>query len=67
MAIHGAHLLGGIGWLLFLRARSKKLFSGTETDLRRHRRALSAAAIYWHFMGGLWLVLYLCLLRWTAN
>lgn len=67
MTIHGAHLLGGITWLSVLRHRSRKLFSGTETDLRVHRRALSAAAIYWHFMGLLWVVLYVFLKRWTAG
>jgi cytochrome c oxidase subunit 3 len=66
MSIHGAHLLGGICWLLVLRSRSKRLFTGTETDLRTHRRAVGAAAIYWHFMGALWLVLFLLLRRWTA-
>ena len=67
MTIHGAHLLGGITWLSVLRHRSRKLFSGTETDLRVHRRALAAAAIYWHFMGVLWVVLYVFLKRWTAG
>jgi cytochrome c oxidase subunit 3 len=67
MSIHGAHLIGGISWLLVLRRRSRLLFSGTETDLRQHRRALSAAALYWHFMGALWLVLYYFLRRWTSG
>ena len=66
MAIHGAHLAGGIGWLGFLYGKSSRLFSGTETDLRRHRRAIGAAALYWHFMGILWLVLFFFLRRWTA-
>ena len=67
MGIHGAHLLGGIAWLSYLRARSKPLFSGTETDLRHHRRIVSAAALYWHFMGALWLVLFWFLRRWAAG
>ena len=67
MGIHGAHLLGGIAWLGYLRVRSKQLFSGTETDLRHHRRIVSTAALYWHFMGALWVVLYFFLRRWTAG
>ena len=66
MGIHGVHLVGGMAWLLYLRVRSKRLFSGTETDLRQHRRIVATAALYWHFMGGLWLVLYFFLRRWTA-
>jgi cytochrome c oxidase subunit 3 len=67
MGIHGAHLAGGMLWLLYLYRQSGRLFSGTETDLRMHRRALAAAAMYWHFMGALWLVLYFFLRRWTAG
>jgi cytochrome c oxidase subunit 3 len=66
MGIHGAHLLGGITWMFLLLSRSKRLFAGTETDLRTHRRAIGAAAVYWHFMGALWLILFLILRRWTA-
>jgi cytochrome c oxidase subunit 3 len=67
MGIHGVHLLGGICSLVVLSLRSRLLFFATESDLRQHRRALGAAAIYWHFMGALWLVLYLFLKRWTAG
>lgn len=67
MGIHGMHLLGGVLWLTWLYRVSSRLFAGTETDLRVHRRALSAAAMYWHFMGLLWLVLYTFLRRWTAG
>lgn len=67
MGIHGVHVTGGIAWLGYLRIRSKRLFRGTETDLRHHRRTVSAAALYWHFMGALWVVLYYFLRRWTAG
>lgn len=66
MGIHGAHLVGGIAWLIALLRRSRLLQSGTETDLRVHRRSLAAVALYWHFMGLLWLVLFFFLKRWTA-
>lgn len=53
-AAHGAHLLGGIfaliyvGWL-----RLRKLTMETATEV---------AALYWHFMDGLWVFLFLLLL-----
>lgn len=67
MGLHGVHLLGGIVWLTYLRVRSKVLFRGSETDLRLHRRTVSAAALYWHFMGALWVVLFFFLRRWTSG
>lgn len=66
MSFHGAHFLGGIGWLSYLYWSSRELSRGTESDLRRHRRLLSPAALYWHFMGGLWIVLFYFLRQWTA-
>jgi cytochrome c oxidase subunit 3 len=67
MGLHGAHLGGGMGWLLYLYVVSKRLFTGSENDLRKHRRIAGAAAMYWHFMGILWLVLFFFLLRWTRG
>jgi cytochrome c oxidase subunit 3 len=66
MAVHGAHLLGGMGWLHGLYRSSRALFRGSETQLRQHRKVTNAAAMYWHFMGVLWLVLFFFLNRWTA-
>lgn len=66
MGIHGAHLCGGILWLARLRQSGARLFRSSETELRHHRRAVAAAALYWHFMGALWLVLFYFLRRWTA-
>jgi heme/copper-type cytochrome/quinol oxidase subunit 3 len=66
MALHGLHLLGGMTWLTVLYIKSRRLFNATETDLRQHRQAAQAAAMYWHFMGVLWIVLFYFLLRWTA-
>jgi cytochrome c oxidase subunit III len=66
MGLHALHLSGGIIWLAVLYVRSRHLISGTESDLRQHRRAAQAAAMYWHFMGLLWVVLFYFLLRWTS-
>ena len=51
MSIHAVHLLGGLGWLGYLYARSRKLYDTTENHLRKHRVFLAVAATYWHFMG----------------
>ena len=49
---HALHLLGGIAVLVYLLA----YVLGGHTSLRRH--LLDNTAIYWHFMGGLWLYLF---------
>jgi cytochrome c oxidase subunit III len=56
-AMHGLHLLGGIAALSYVILR---LGSGHRQVRRNLFRAL---AIYWHFMGVLWL--YLLLVIWT--
>jgi cytochrome c oxidase subunit III len=66
MGLHALHLTGGLAWLAVLYTQSRRLFGGSENDLRQHRRAAQAAAMYWHFMGILWVVLFYFLLRWTA-
>lgn len=66
MTMHGAHLLFGVAWLAVLYRRSTMLFEASENDLRRHRVLAAAAALYWHFMGLLWLVLFGFLLAWSG-
>jgi cytochrome c oxidase subunit 3 len=53
--MHGLHLLAGIAALLFV--ISRLLFVGN----RFRRSTFEATAIYWHFMGVLWLYLLLVL------
>jgi heme/copper-type cytochrome/quinol oxidase subunit 3 len=65
MGIHGIHLIAGICWLSYLYAHSGKLFNATENGLRKHRAIAGVAAVYWHFMGLLWAVLFFFLLRWS--
>ena len=68
MGIHGVHLLAGVIWLSWLWFVSKRLFvEATEQSLRRHRRILSAAALFWHFMGALWIVMFWFLRRWATG
>jgi len=54
-ALHGVHVLGGLGGLLYVLQRL------TRVPDRKTRTALRAAALYWHFMGVLWLYLLLIL------
>jgi cytochrome c oxidase subunit III len=53
-AAHGSHLLGGILALLYVAFRpTHHLTKGTATEV---------VAMYWHFMDGLWVFLFLLLL-----
>jgi cytochrome c oxidase subunit III len=55
--LHGAHVLGGVIYLLIL-------LSSTQRGLV-HSKSLNQiemCATYWHFLGGLWLYLFLFLL-----
>ena len=49
--MHALHLLGGIAVLVYLLGR----VVGGHSSLRHH--LLDNTAVYWHFMGGLWLYL----------
>jgi cytochrome c oxidase subunit III len=62
-AAHGLHLLGGILALSYLLLRTRKKRSTVEGELRR-LGAADAATIYWHFMDGLWVALFMLLFLW---
>ena len=62
-AAHGLHLLGGILALGYLMMRTTRQRSTVEGELRR-AGAADAATIYWHFMDGLWVALFLLLFFW---
>ena len=63
--IHGAHLVGGIGGLHWLRRKALLLVDGEEQPLRKHRQIARLTSMYWHFMGVLWLGLFAFLLGWS--
>jgi cytochrome c oxidase subunit 3 len=52
---HGAHLFGGLVALAYLLLRSRR--DSTQ-------RAAIVTALYWHFLAGLWVGLFLFLLLW---
>lgn len=64
-ATHGIHLVGGLLALAYVLLRA----SGTANDdlakAKRQGRA-DAIGIYWHFMDGLWIYLFLLLFLWRS-
>lgn len=62
--LHAAHLMGGLGGLYWLIRRASGLADGEEQPLRKHRAAARHAAVYWHFMGVLWVGLLMLLVAW---
>lgn len=57
--LHGVHLIGGLAALAFVTLRNQAQW----TALRR-RVAVDASALYWHFLTGLWIVLFVLLFFW---
>ena len=58
---HAAHLLGGILGLNYLLLRTRRRRSEAAAETKR-RSAAGVVSVYWHFMDGLWLLLFLLLL-----
>ena len=52
-AMHGLHLLGGMVGLIYMARRLARSVTSTQAS------ALGATAVYWHFMGLLWIFLFL--------
>jgi len=63
-ALHGLHVLGGIAGLNFLLLRHTPREEETRETTSRRRSALDAVTLYWHFMDGLWIYLFLLLFLW---
>ena len=61
---HGLHLLGGLFALGFLWLRSRRQQSADPDFVARRQAIADAVAIYWHFMDGLWIYLFLLLFLW---
>lgn len=62
-ALHGLHLLGGILALDYLLLHAWRKRAAEQIGARRSAVA-GAVAIYWHFMDGLWIYLFLLLFLW---
>lgn len=62
-ATHGVHLLGGLIALTYLRLRTRRTERDGQALAKRHAVA-DAVTLYWHFMDGLWIYLFLLLFFW---
>ena len=60
---HGVHIAGGLLALVFLWRRSQRHLDEASLIAKR-QAAADAVAIYWHFMGALWIYLFLLLFLW---
>lgn len=60
---HVLHVLGGLLALGYLLLRTRRKRETVEGELKR-AGAVEAAAIYWHFLDGLWICLFLLLFFW---
>jgi cytochrome c oxidase subunit III len=58
-SLHGVHLLGGLIALSGVTLAALRLRIGA-----RQRNSVEATSLYWHFMDGLWLYLFLLLFFW---
>jgi len=61
---HGIHLLGGMAALGYLLVKASLRPEVVLFDFRRQRGRAAVAALYWHFLTGVWLCLFVCLLFW---
>ena len=60
---HAVHLAGGLLALTFLWLRSRRK-SEEPAFVAKRQATADAVSIYWHFMDGLWIYLFLLLLLW---
>ena len=56
-ALHGAHLVGGIGLVIYLALRRV-----LPLDTEKSATWTTVVGLYWHTMGGIWVWLFLLLL-----
>ena len=64
--IHGLHLIGGVGALIYLLRSSTNLTDEGEQPLRKARIRAQISAWYWNFVFISWLVLFAFLLQWAG-
>ena len=58
---HGLHILGGVlAWLSVLWKAWR--FESRRAEWRNRRAAVESTAIYWHFMDGLWVYVFVLLM-----
>jgi len=61
---HGLHLFGGLIALAYLLLRAALHLHDSHAGRATTRRISLVTALYWHFLAGLWVCLFLLLLLW---
>jgi cytochrome c oxidase subunit 3 len=61
--LHAIHILAGLGGLGYLLYRAREPASGPRYQMTT-RAYTNALAIFWHYLGFVWLVLFVLLLTW---
>jgi cytochrome c oxidase subunit III len=62
-ATHGVHLVGGLIALLFMSLRTGAS-GASQLAVAKGRAAADAMSLYWHFLGLLWIYLFVLLFFW---
>lgn len=62
---HALHLLGGMTALLYLLIRASLAMRDVRQELGRQRTLVRVSTLYWHFLDGLWILLFALLLIWN--
>ena len=58
-ALHGLHLIGGLLAVAYVMVRGRWRWTAV-----RKRGSVDATAVYWHFLDGLWIYLFILLFVW---
>jgi len=64
-ATHGVHLVGGLMALLFLSFRAHTSATN-ELAVAKRQATADAMTLYWHFLDGLWIYLFVLLFFWRS-
>ena len=62
-ALHGLHILLGLGGLGYLLVRTREPVSGPRYQMKT-RAITNGVALFWHYLDFLWLVLFALLVLW---
>ncbi len=62
-ALHGLHILAGLGGLGYLLYRTREFASGPRYQMTT-RALTNSLTLFWHYLGFVWLVLFALLLTW---
>lgn len=61
---HAVHLMGGMAALFYLLIRASLPMRDVASELNRMAGTVRGGTLYWHFLDGLWVTLFVLLLLW---